>query len=365
MPEETVETVEETPEVEEPSSEDGELESRAAEVDAELETKGEEEEKPDSESQVKRSNALQRIIDEMYQGDEDKFYSGFRERDNQMAQMARKIEELTSALSKSPETTEAEDKQAVAEHPDVKWIVDEMQSLATDYESLTTRQKAITTEYNELLAKSHKLDGKYEAADDIDKPNIRAELVETRVAVRSLTSEYNDNERRKRSSERQYKDLEHRKDIAEKTALAERRQSRLRESESQEVQRQSGEQFTSTLQTEVQRFGIENGSPLFKQIFHAAKSQILEYMGSLPEGSPGIDIPAATKSVVTDIVGALNLTPKKQFTQTSKEKAQTRTITTKPIAPVIRESKTSTTQQITPEFARERARKILLGANRS
>lgn len=357
----------ESPEAEgAPNAEDENLLALAAEVDAELEAKGKEEEETKAPPEApKRSDALQRIIDEMYQGDENAFYSGFRERDNQMAKMARKVEELTSALSKSSETTEAEDKKAVAEHPDVKWVDEEMQSLAGDYQTITARQAELKKEYDDLFAKTNKLDGKYEAADDIDKSNIRAELVEARVALRGVTSEFNDNVRRLKSAERQYKDLQRRKEIAEKEALAERRQSRLRESESQEVQRVSGEQFSTTLQSEVQRFGVDYGSPLYKQIFHSVKSQLLEYMGSLPDGSPGVDIPEATKKLVEDTVSALNLSPKKQFTQTSKEKAQTRTITTKPIAPVIRESKTSTTQQITPEFAKERARKILLGANRS
>lgn len=363
MPEE-IQTETATPEAEATPGENPEelqrLAEVAAEVDAELEAEGEGEEEK-SKPEPKRSGAIQRIVDEMYQGDEEAFYSAFRERDNQMSKMAKRIEELTSALSKSSETTEAEDKKAVSEHPDVKWIDEEMQSLATDYGAVTTRQSELTKEYNELLAKSNKLEGRYEAADDIDKPNVRAELVEARVALRAVTSEYNENARRMRISERQYKDLQRRKEIAEREALSERRQSRLRESESQEIQRASGEQFSSTLQAEVQRYGVEYGSPLYKQIFHSVKSQLLEYMGTLPEGSPGVDIPEATKKLVEDTVGALNLSPKKQFTQLSKEKAQTRTVTTRPIAPVIRESKTSTSQEWTAEFAKKRAARILGG----
>lgn len=352
----------ETPTAEGVSDEEStiDFEARAAEVEAELEAEEKQETKEDKEeTPAKRSGALQRIIDEMYGGNEDAFYNGFRERDNQMSKLSKRVEELQSALSKSKESDEEEDKKAALEHPDVKWIDEEMQSLAGEHQGMTSRQGELVKEYNELLAKYNKLEGKHEAADDLDKVQIKAEMAEARTTLKAVTSEYNENVRRLNSYARQYKDLQRRKDIAEKEALAERRQSKVRESEAQEIQRASGEQFTSSMQSEATKFGIDVGSPLYRQVFHSVKNQLLDYMSNLPEGSPGIDIPAAVQELMKDAANALNLSPRKQFSNMSKEKAQVVTKPTKPVSPVVRNTPTSTTQKWTAEFVRKRAERIL------
>ena len=256
---------------------------------------------------------IQAIIDKRYGGDRAAFAASVYERDNaaadmarQMAEMRVKLDQITSEPAARADREEVL-KEAVSSSQVVQALDQEVQSIDADIKIIPTFQQQIMQRAGTIQGDIRKIEGQLLKADDVDKPDLRADLNDLKSELRALDVQFTTNEREAKS-----------------LSIAKARLLRERASAVDSVRRSMEEQERSTRDQAVyNRTQLTTYSAAFDQIAAAhniqgdqatilkdlVRSKLSDWLISLGESAEEVDIPEATQKVFDAYARAFGVRP--------------------------------------------------------
>ncbi len=300
---------------EEMSTPEEEAESEGAAEAEETEEEGEVEEESEGE-EGKAPSAYDKLLAK-YGGDKEKLANSYFEQGNSNARLHERLEAIEKFI-KGQAAPKVDVEAEIQQDRDYKDLKQKFDTAQGRLEALDREQTSTVTEYGKIDKKVERLEGKLEAADVESKPEIREDLREARAERERVMS------RLQSIRERAERLRDTLNDIAEKGQRAEQavrdRVDKKRQQEAQDASdhQQVRGQFAEAMAQEASRFGIDTDSKQFSVLFHSVKDRLSTYLGSLPPDAPGVDVPEAVHTLMSEYAEVMGL--KAKFQRDSKVK---------------------------------------------
>lgn len=335
-------------------------EEAAASEDEETAAAEEPEEEPEEETEdapAEGRSAFQDLLAK-YGGDEEKLAEGVWEQSRSYSKISKELADIRDLLTNQQMSPEDEAK-IIASDPDVQELTGELASLDQEMQGITQAQTALIADYGKMDKKIANLEGKLERADEVDQPEIRAQLREAKADMRQVQRDYQSHKDRIQTLGLQKRQLTRQFKAVELQARARREQAKQQELSTREQARLTRDEFNTACRKEAERFGIDTSSRTFTVLHQSIKDRITGYLRSLPEDAPAINLPEAVAALMGEYAEVAGL--KQKFTKKSAQKR--RTVGKTPIGTKARPKGKVPTDKTgkywDPSFARKRAKQLL------
>jgi hypothetical protein len=293
---------------EDETDEETELEA-AAEDEEEEESEDEEESKPPA-----KGSPLFRKVLEKYGGDEDKLADALVHQWNSSSELHKRTQQLEQEL----QALKTQKPQEPAEPPEeVIDVQEDINALNEEAKSNQQSMSGLLEKMNKKNAEIYKLQGKIEDAEDFDKQRLQGLEAARQQELASIVKEYGEFERSNKRLEREYARYQRKLIKVQKQAEASRAQQARLEVESAQVRVNASRDFAEAVEMAQAKYGFPNPKRVEKLI----RQEVLEYIGSLPEDSPAIDIKAYASQVFDEYAEEVGAIATKKFAAGSKAKA--------------------------------------------
>lgn len=293
-----------------------------------------------------------------YGGDKEKMAKGVWEQARSVSKLYDEIQSLKELIANQRVTPEDEAK-IIAEDPDVREVTDELASLQDELKETYSQQQGYIAAYGKQSNKIARLEGEYERADELARPEVSQKLSEARREMERIQNGYETAKKEYSRLIKDHKRLERQLKTAEVSARSKRDKAKQQELSTKAQADQTRVEFDSAYRAEAEKYGIEEGSKRFAVLRQSVKDRISSYLRSLPKDAPAIDIPRAVMALMGEYAEVSGLKARAAKQGAQKRKATGKTPTTTTVKPKGKVPTDKTGKYWDPNFARKRAKQLL------
>lgn len=299
---------------------------------------------------------LKEFVDSAYKGNVDEFLRGIRESWSSQSRLARELAEIKAQLAGK---AQAEPEPIPEVDPDLEWFDTEISGITTEMAGYQQEANGIiqtlAKNRNELAA----LEGELRRADEYDRKDLLRSKRDLEREAFQLEKDYKSLQRDARMAQSRQRELELRKKATEREVSV---RTRLKQQEAEQrvsAQAQTVDIFTNAVAAQAKTAGIA-GTKAEQHMTNVIRAELVTYLRSMPEGAPGIDIPAFVAAKSRDYLDAYTEVSRAKLRTVKKPAPAFPSTTPQPAraaAPAAAGKPTST--RITAEDVRARAARLL------
>lgn len=294
-----------------------------------------------------------------YGGDKEKFAEAVLEQGNSLSALTEDVKAIREALK--ARGTPEEEERAIATAPEVQELTASITTLKAEINSAAENQRNAAAEHGRITIEIAKLEGALKYADDEKRPQIQQELAQAKADLKSALQDHNMALKEFNNGQKEMQKLarDYRKAVvgvkAERAAAAE---AALKQATAVAETRR---EFNEYIRSATKQYGIDPSSVRYKRCHETTKARISQYLRTLPEGTPEIDLKRAVQLLVDEYAEDIGL--KKTFQKRSTQKHETEGEPTKgpkvltPLPKGVKEPKPG--QAWTTEYAKARAKRLM------
>lgn len=279
------------------------------------------------------SPLLKKLIDTKYGGDQEKFLAGIYEGWNSTSRLAEQLEGLQQKLLEQTQKAEEPPDPATLS-PEIPRIEKRLQSIDVKLNTTIQKMNGLVGNANQINLEIAKLAGMREKADEYDRGKYEDQIQRLEDRKTSLREKYESlSDINEQLREEQTYLADQLGDIRKQVEGRWSQQQREKLEEAQAATAfkvQTVQDFMASIEEEASTYGVEAGSKRFDHMAGTIRAEITQYLRSLPEDAPAIDIKAFVKARAKEYADALGVSATRKVQQLSQQKLQA---TTKPPAP--------------------------------
>ncbi len=267
------------------------------------------------------NSRVQKIVDTKFGGDWDKFTDSLYEQWNSSSRLHSELEELKELVARGAQPHEPE--APAPDHPDVKWLEQQITSLDSETASIHSRRQQILLDINKRDREVAALEGEMKRADDFDKNNLLQQRLRAETAMERALEKYENLGDRLQQLDLRKREFQYQRQFVDSRVAAERAQTQQRAELDQARQTKWQSEFLSAFEESAGNYKL---SPEDKDyMFEVIVGQTGTYLNSLPKNTPAIDLAAYVRGKAEAHAKAMRLPAKTEFVETTRAKLATRT----------------------------------------
>lgn len=263
-----------------------------------------------------RSPKLQKLLDK-YQGDEDKLADAVFESYNSGSRLKKELDELKGLLHETLKA-KSDEQDKVSDHPEIKGLTEQLGALDTEIRDLGSQRRSIIEDVNKANKELSKLEGKYEEADDLDKPRFKNLMAIQERNLKDLERDWKSLDRDERKLDSEKRDLARKIKHTEDAIKVERANLRINKANQERSQGEFATTFREAVNSAAESLRLKTAEDK-EYLYNVIQAEAIAYLRSLPEDSPGIDPEEFVARRVAAFARVHGLAKKRDFTQKSEE----------------------------------------------